>query len=252
MVSSGAHPGPGAEPGDAVRRLLIVGAGGFGRETVEAVRAINVERPTWELLGFLDDNPALQGHELDGIPVLGMLSAVERFPDALLVVTVGRPENYIARKQIVRRLDLEPTRYATIVHPTAVLPSRTSIGPGTVLLASVVVTTGIRIGAHVVVMPGVVLTHDDEIADFVTLGAGVRLAGGVLVEEGAYVGAGALVRENRTVGRWSLLGMGAVVTNNVPPGEVWAGVPARFVRRVDHQAGQPGSDLPSYPVGADT
>jgi len=228
------------------RPLLIVGAGGFGREAAEAVRAINAERPRWDLLGFLDDDPALEGREVDGLLVLGPLSSLERFADAMLVVSVGNPENYFARRRIVQRLGLPPSRYATIVHPAAVLPPTAHVGPGTVLLAAVVATTGIRIGAHVVVMPGAVLTHDDTIADYATLGAGVRLAGGVRIEEGAYVGAGAMVREHRTVGPWALVGMGAVVTSDIPGGEVWAGVPARFRRRVEGAAEVVAPDGSAY------
>jgi acetyltransferase-like isoleucine patch superfamily enzyme len=81
-------------------------------------------------------------------------------------------------------------------------------------------------------MPQAVFTHDDRLDDFVTIGAGVCLAGTVHVQEGAYLGGGALVRENRTIGPWALIGMGAVVTQDVPGGEVWAGVPARRLRTV--------------------
>jgi sugar O-acyltransferase (sialic acid O-acetyltransferase NeuD family) len=214
----------------SARPLLIVGAGGFGRETAEAVRAVNAERPTWDLLGFLDDDPALQGRKVDSVPVLGPLADLERFGDASLVVSVGNPDNYVARKRIVARLGLPTARYATIVHPAAVVPPSARLGSGTVVLATVVATTGIRVGAHVAVMPGVVLTHDCRIDDYATLGAGVRLAGGARIQEGAYLGAGALVREHRTVGTWALVGMGAVVTRDVPAGEVWAGVPAGFLR----------------------
>jgi sugar O-acyltransferase (sialic acid O-acetyltransferase NeuD family) len=213
------------------RQLLIVGAGGFGRETAEAVRAANAEQPTWDLLGFLDDDPALPGRELDGLPVLGPRADLDRFEDASLVVSVGNPGNYTARKRIVEQLALPSSRYATIVHPAAVVPPSARLGAGTVVLATAVATTGVWVGAHVVVMPGVVLTHDCRVDDYATLGAGVRLAGGVRVQEGAYLGAGALVREHRTVGRWALVGMGAVVTRDVPDEEVWTGVPAGFLRR---------------------
>jgi sugar O-acyltransferase (sialic acid O-acetyltransferase NeuD family) len=213
--------------------LVLVGAGGFARETAEAVRAINAIHPAFDLLGFVDDDPALAGVKVDGLPVLGPIGELAHLPSAQVVVCTGHPGNYFSRKRLVRRLGLDPARYATVIHPAAVLPDGCWIGPGSVLLAGVVATAAVSIGAHVAVMPATVLTHDDEIADYATIAAGVRLAGGVHVAEGAYVGAGALVRERRTVGAWSLVGMGSVVLGDVPAFEVWAGVPARRLRRVE-------------------
>lgn len=210
--------------------LVIVGAGGFARETAAAVRAVNAAHSTWDLLGFLDDDPALHGTRRAGVPILGDLDSLSRYPDAAVVVCVGNPRDYAARERVVNRLGLTPERFATIVHPTASVGAECVIGPGSVLLAHVALTAQVRVGAHVAVMPQVVLTHDDEVADFATIASGVRLGGGVRVQRGAYLGAGALVRESLTVGAGSLVGMGSVVLGDVPPGEVWAGSPARFLR----------------------
>lgn len=224
------HPeGPDAD-GGARTPLLIGGAGGFGRETVDAVADINRERPQWLLLGFLDDHPALLDTMVASLPVLGGIDEVTRHPEAMLVVTVGRPTDFFSRKRIVRRLNLPASRFATVVHPQASVAASAEVGCGSVLLATVVVTSGARVGDHVAVMPGCVLAHDCRVGDFATLACGVRLSGGVRVDEGAYIGAGALIREDRRVGAWSLVGMGAVVLDDVPPGEVWAGVPARRIR----------------------
>jgi sugar O-acyltransferase (sialic acid O-acetyltransferase NeuD family) len=217
----------------SVRELLLVGAGGFGRETAEAVRAINQRNESWKLLGFLDDATTLQGGEVGGLPVLGPIDAVDRYVDAAVAVCTGHPGNYFSRKRIVRRLGLDPARYATLVHPGTTLAASTAVGPGSIVLAAVVTTAAVQLGAHVAVMPGVILTHDDEVADYATFGAGARLAGRVRVGEGAYVGSGAMVREDRTIGAWSLVGMGSVVLDDVPPAEVWAGVPACRLRAVD-------------------
>jgi sugar O-acyltransferase (sialic acid O-acetyltransferase NeuD family) len=219
------------------RPLLIVGAGGFGREAAELIRTVNQAGDTWDLLGFLDDAPGLWGTRVDDLPVLGPAVAVNRFPEAQLIVSVGHPGNYVSRKRIVQRLGLPASRYATLIHPQAMVPGATLLGPGTVLLAGVVVTTGVKIGSHVVVMPGTVLTHDDVVEDYATLGAGVRLAGRVRIGEGVYVGAGVLVREDLSVGAWSLIGMGAIVLTDVPAGEVWVGTPARHLRPVTDQDG---------------
>jgi sugar O-acyltransferase (sialic acid O-acetyltransferase NeuD family) len=229
-------------PGNgSVRPLVVIGSGGFGRETVETVRAINAEHPTWDLLGFLDDDPALHGKQIDDVPVLGPIDEARTlFVAAQLVVCTGHPGNYFSKKRIVERLALPESRYGTIVHPTAALSTSSRVGRGSVLLAHVVATASVQIGAHVSVMPNTIFTHDDVIEDYATFGAGVRLAGRVTVEAGAYVGSGALIREDRTIGAWSLLGMGSILTKDVPPGEVWIGAPASFLRPVDPRA------IPSY------
>ncbi len=212
------------------RELLLIGAGGFGRETVEAIRA-GQDGSAWRLLGFLDDDPALVGTERDGTPVIGSVASVGDYPNSMIVVCTGSPSNFRSRKRIVQGLGLAPNRYATVIHPTASIGRSVTLGEGTVLLASVIATAAVEIGAHVAVMPCSVLTHDDVIEDYATIAAGVCLGGGVTVGEGAYLGSGALVHEGVRIGCGALVGMGAVVLDDVPPGEVWAGVPARPIRR---------------------
>lgn len=213
--------------------LVLVGAGGFGRETAQAVKALNKSRPQWRLIGYLDDDPARHGEIIDGTIVLGGRDRINDFPDASFVICTGRPSDYVSRLRIAGDLALPPERYATIVHPSCAISESSYIGPGSVLLAHVTLTAAVRLGAHVLVMPNTTLTHDDVIDDFATLASGVNVGGGVHIQKGAYIGAGAIVGEGRAVGVFSLVGMGAVVTRDVPPREVWAGVPARHLRTAD-------------------
>ncbi|HZP49688.1 acetyltransferase [Actinocrinis sp.] len=213
--------------------LLIVGAGGFARETAQAVAAINAVRPTWRLHGFLDDDPLLHGRRVDGLPVIGGTDLVHSLPNAHVVVCVGNPRNYFTRARIVERLDLPADRYATIVHPSADLSADSVIGPGSVLLAQAVLTAAATVSAHVAVMPHAVLTHDVTVDDFATIASGVRFGGGVRVQRGAYLGSGALIREQVKIGAWSQVGMGSVVLQDVPDGQVWVGNPARKLRDIE-------------------
>ncbi len=212
-----------------MRPLVLVGAGGFARETAEAVWAINDAWPTWDLLGFLDDAEERHGRIIDGLRVLGPIAMATDL-DAQIVVCTGNPGNYTSRPTLVARLGLAAERYATIIHPSAALARSTDVGVGSVLLAGTIATARVVVGDHVAVMPGVVLTHDDVVEDYATIGSGVRLGGGVKICRGAYIGAGALIRENLTIGAGSLIGMGAVTLTDVPPAEVWTGIPATRLR----------------------
>jgi sugar O-acyltransferase (sialic acid O-acetyltransferase NeuD family) len=208
-----------------VNSLVIVGAGGFARETAAAAGH------DWNVVGFVDDDPALHGTRRSGLPILGPVDSVRDMPEVEVAVCVGNPRNFTARRAIVERLGLPPERYATIVHPLASVGAGSQIGPGSVLLAGTVLTADVTVGSHVAIMPQAVLTHDDRVSDYCTIASGVRLGGGVVLDEGAYVGAGALIRESLKIGAWSLVGMGSVVLSDVPPSEVWAGNPARLLTR---------------------
>lgn len=214
-----------------IHELLLVGAGGFGREAAEAVRAANAVRPAWKLLGFLDDDPAKHGRLISGVPVIGGVEAVHEHPNARVLLCPGRPDNYASRCLIGARLGLEDQRFATVIHPTATIGSTCTVGAGSVLLAHVDLTAEVVVARHVVVMPQVVLTHDVRVDDWATIASGVRVGGGCHIRQGAYIGSGACLREGITVGEWALVGMGSVVTRDVPPGRLWLGAPARDVSR---------------------
>jgi sugar O-acyltransferase (sialic acid O-acetyltransferase NeuD family) len=213
--------------------LLIVGSGGFGRETAQAVHSLNTAGKAWRLRGYIDDDPARHASTIDGTAVLGGRDLVAQMPGTSIVVCTGNPRDYVSRVRIVNDLDLPSERFATIVHPSTAVSHSSTIGVGSVLLAQVCLTAAVHVGAHVAIMPHVTLTHDDVVDDFATIASGVHLGGGVRIEKGAYIGAGALVREGLTVGAFSLVGMGSVLTRSVPPFQVWAGVPARFLRMAD-------------------
>jgi sugar O-acyltransferase (sialic acid O-acetyltransferase NeuD family) len=203
----------------AERELIVIGAGGFGRETVDAVRALNAAGERWRLAGYLDDEAERHGTVIDGVQVLGAIKELDHMPNASVVVCTGRPDDYVSRPRIVETLGL------------ASVSATSRVGPGSVLLAQTVLTAAVTVGSHVAIMPHVTLTHDDFIADFATVASGVCLGGNVRVGRCAYVGAGALVREDRSIGSCALVGMGAIVTRDIPPQEVWAGVPARYIRK---------------------
>jgi sugar O-acyltransferase (sialic acid O-acetyltransferase NeuD family) len=222
-----------------IRDLLLIGAGGFSRETAEAVRAINAVRPTWNLLGFLDDDAQRHGSLIGGTPVLGPIDAVHDHPAAAVLICTGRPDNYVSRKRIAERLELDERRYAIVIHPTATVGSTCSVGAGSVLLAHVDLTADVAIGRHVTAMPQVVLTHDVRIDDFVTMGSGVRIGGAAHVAEGAYIGAGACVREGLRIGERAMIGMSAVVTRDVPDERLWFGAPARDMAPAPLPAARP-------------
>jgi sugar O-acyltransferase (sialic acid O-acetyltransferase NeuD family) len=205
------------------RELILVAASGLAREVIEAVNAGD----RYQVSGVVDDDPTRAGGAIGAAHVIGGLRELARYPNADVVVCAGKGS---VRRRLVERLSaagIAGSRFATVVHPSVQLPDSAAVGRGSVVLAGCVLTADVTVGRHVVVMPNVTLTHDVMIEDFATLCAGVTLGGSVRVGERSYIGMAASIRENCLIGADATIGMGSVVLNDIPPDEVWLGVPAR-------------------------
>jgi sugar O-acyltransferase (sialic acid O-acetyltransferase NeuD family) len=208
--------------------LAVVAASGLAREALAVEGVLDPH----DRVVVLDDDPARWGGEVRGHPVLdGGLERISELGRCRVLVCAGSGQ---ARRSIVAGLlglGVGPDRFVTVRHPSVDLPDGCSVGPGSILLANVTLTTDVRVGSHVVAMPAVTLTHDDVVHDFATVCGGVTLGGSVTVREAAYLGMNSSVREGCTVGRDAVLGMGAVLLEDLPDFQTWVGVPARLVVR---------------------
>ncbi|WP_456426197.1 acetyltransferase [Rhodocaloribacter sp.] len=207
-----------------MRPLVIVGAGGFGRETAALVEDINRDEPAWELLGFVDDDATLHGSERLGYPVLGGLDWLCRRRNVHYVLAIGAPR---IRKRMDRRLEATPLSPATLIHPAAAVHRTTSLGPGTILCRGVTLTVAIRVGRHVILNLHGTVGHDATLGDYTTAHPGVHISGHARTGTAVELGTGCVLLPGVTVGEGARVGAGAVVTRDLPAHCTAVGVPAR-------------------------
>ncbi|MGD1845980.1 MAG: acetyltransferase [Salibacteraceae bacterium] len=219
-----------------MQQLIILGTGGNCIDILDTVNEINARTPTFECIGFLDDNESTWGTECHGIEVLGNLESAQNYPKAYFVNGIGSPFNFWKKEAIIRKTGLSIDRFATIVHPSAQVSQMSSLGRGTVILQNVVVASNVRIGHHVIILPNSVISHDDVIGDYTAITGGVCISGGVTVGKLCYIGTNSAVIGNTTIGERSLVGMGSNVLSAVPANSVVAGNPARFIRHTISEA----------------
>lgn len=216
-----------------MKKLVIVGAGGVGRETSLIVREINNYEPTWNLLGFIDDDPRKWGRIVDNHEILGGLDYLKDLDqDTYVIIAIA---NYKVKKRFVEELGGR-FPFATIIHPRVLIHDFMTVGEGTIIYEGAILTIDIRIGSHVIISPKSGIGHDSIIKDYVTLLWNVNISGNDVIEEGVLMGTGSTIIQNLKVGSEATVGAGAVVVNDIPAGATAVGVPAKIIRQeVTHE-----------------
>lgn len=209
--------------------IIVIGAGGLGREIVQLIRDINRQGEKWTVVGFIDDDSAAHGKEIDGIPVLGGIDYLDRreASDLHLVCAIG---NTSVRKQIANRTSQYRNKYANLIHPSATLGYNVRLGLGVVVGAGCVVSVNVSIGDHAFLNPMCGIGHDAIIEPYSMLLWGIKLGGETFVGEGCKLGSNSVMIQQRRIGAWSILGAGAVVTKDINEGSTAVGVPARVIK----------------------
>ena len=211
-----------------MKNIAIFGAGGLGREIALLIQQINEAQPTWNLVGFYDEQHFPK--DIDGFPYLGSVKELNEVASELnLVIGIG---NCKWKRQVFERIDNSHIKFPTLIHPSVQLRDfqHCQLGEGSVIAQNVVITTNVKIGKHVQVSPASTLAHDVEIGDFCSLMYAVNLAGNVTLNRGVYIGTNATVIQLLEVGENSIVGAGAVVTRSLPANCTAAGLPARIIK----------------------
>lgn len=181
--------------------------------------------------GFLDDDPAKKNHVVDGLRVLGSVDDnADAIAGATLILGIGAVDKPTVRVAAIDRLIALGAEFATVRHPAAIISPSAKIGPGSSLLAGVIVNRGARVGPFVTLYSGTIVEHDTEIGDHTQIAPGVVIAGNVTIGRQVFIGMGANIGHGIQVGDNAVIGAGSVVLNDLPPDCRVAGAPARPIR----------------------
>lgn len=208
--------------------VVVIGAGGFGRESLDVIAAMNEALDELDVVGVVDSEPSavnLVRLADRGVRYLGTETEwLSSGSDASFVVGVGNPT---VRSSIVQRWIEAGRSPVTLLHPSAVVGSMSTIGAGSVVCAGVQISTNVQLGEYVHLNPNATVGHDSSLERCVSINPGAIVSGEVLIETGSLVGAGAVILQGLTIGRNSVVGAAACVVRDVGASETVKGVPAR-------------------------
>jgi sugar O-acyltransferase (sialic acid O-acetyltransferase NeuD family) len=208
--------------------LVIFGCGGVGRYVVQAIHDINKIQPTWNIIGFVDEDNGNNGKTISGFPVLGGLEWMRNNIGIPVVVAIFEP---LAKKRIVSELNkLGVGTFPEIIHPHTWIADSVKIGEGSILYPGSSVNIDVVIGRFASVNMNCAIGHDVKIEDFASIAPDVGIGGNTILGEGSMIGIGSSIIQSINIGSWSIVGAGSVVVKDVLAGSTVAGVPARELK----------------------
>ena len=210
-----------------MKKIVIIGAGGFGREVKMLIDDINKINPTYQILGFYDDR-AFEG-ELNGLPYLGRVSDINNTIEELHVaISIADP---IIKKKIVESISNPNIHFPNLIHPTALIGNDfVNLGKGNIVCAGVIITVNIEIKDFVILNLACTVGHDTTIQSYSSFMPTVNISGEVIIKEGVYVGTGAKIINQLEIGEYSIVGAGAVVAKTLPSFCTAVGIPAKPIK----------------------
>lgn len=210
-----------------MKDIVIIGAGGVGKEVSWIMDQVNGVRKIYNILGFIDDNKEIWGQEILGYKVLGGLDFLEKINYkgcAVIAIT-----NYIAKKDMVQKLSNLDIEFPIIKHPKVKIPQSTTIGDGSIIYEGTIISPNVKIGNFVIVSPKCGIGHDSIIEDYVSLLWNVSISGNDYIEEGVLLGSASTIIQGKRVKKESIIGAGAVVVKNIEKKGTYIGIPAKEI-----------------------
>ncbi|MDF3886626.1 acetyltransferase [Cupriavidus basilensis] len=205
-------------------RLILVGGGDFGRELINWVNHAAATGCGRSFCGFLDKNSAALDKYSYRLTWLGTIEDFTPQADDLFVIGVADPA---IKRKIVGKLKSNGARFASIIHPSAVVSENAVLGEGVVICPQAVISCDTYVGDFVAINCLSSIGHDARVGDFSTLSAHVDLTGFVQVGESTFFGTGAKVLPKVKIGNRVRIGAGATIMRSVPDDSVMYAMPAK-------------------------
>lgn len=209
-----------------LKDIVIIGAGGFGREVAWLIEDINRERQEWNLVGFVDDNQTIQGTEVNGYKVVGDVDWLKQ-QQLYVVNAIGDP---MIKKNVIEKLGASKNQYPVLIHPSVIYSDSVIFGEGSIICAGNIITVNIDIGKHVIINLDCTIGHDAKIGDYSTILPSVNVSGFVRIEECVSVGTGSAIVQSIIIGGNTVVGAGAVVIRDLPANCTAVGSPAKPIK----------------------
>ena len=211
-------------------RSVIFGAGTYGQVYLAYLQEAGVE-----VVGFIDDDPTIQGSLVGGIPVIGNHESLkdlkQQYNLEAFYCPLGNNQLRVKFMEMAKDAGFALPNY---IHPSVVLSPHVIIGEGVYILLGTHIMPHTLIKDYVMISMGVNVAHHVILEKGVFLSTGCNFGASIVAREKAYCGISSTIMTGiHELGKNCLIGAGAVVIHDVPDNAVMAGVPAKCLKFKD-------------------
>lgn len=209
-----------------MKKIAILGTGGFARELVTLIQDINAVSPTYDIIGFVDGSLA-KGTLVNGYPVIGNDDEINNVSEELgLILAFGDPK---LKEKVKDKFTNPLLFFPTLIHPSVIIGDKrfVEIGEGCIICAGCILTTNIIIKDFVTLNLQCTVGHDTIINEYSAFMPTCNISGEVNVAKGVYCGTGVKIINLTSIGEYTIVGAGAVVSKSLPENCTAVGVPAK-------------------------
>ena len=204
------------------RNLLIVGAGGFGREVLGYIEDDN---PLFNIKGFLDSRANILDSTPRSVGIVGDPLTYQPQPDDVFMAALGDPQ--LRFKYTTSLRDVHNVDFATVVHPRANISRHTQLRRGCIVAPHVGISVDCQIGEFTCIQEYTVIGHDAQIGSWCQINSHCTIAGGARIGNFVTIHPNSVVTSQAVIGDGAVVGAGSVVIGRIPAGITVLGNPAR-------------------------
>ncbi len=212
-----------------MKKIAIIGAGGFGREVACLINAINEKNEEWDFIGFFDDVKDI-GYENEYGKVLGRIKNLNSYPESLaVVIAIAKPS---AIEVIAKSITSPNIYFPNLIAPNVIFfdKNNISLGRGNIISFGCSISCNVHIGNFNILNCCILVGHDTKIGDYNAIMPSTNISGNVTMGERNFLGVSSVILEKLTIGNDTTIGANSLIFRNTKDKNTYIGNPASIVK----------------------
>ena len=209
-----------------MKELIIIGAGGYGRELFHLCKECIGYGKSFKVVGYISDTIDPLKNYLDYPPIIGDIKSHNVTENQVFICSIS---NVKVRLAIIKKLVTKNAVFINLIHNTARITKTSKLGVGCIVGPFASIGADVNIGDFCIFQTGVIIGHDVEINDNTRVDNYSIVVAGVKLKQNTTVHSNSVINANVIVEEGAIIGACSFVVRNVKSGTTVYGNPAKIL-----------------------